>query len=83
MPAKQLKFAFEARDKMLRGIDTLAGAVRVTLGPRDAMSRSTSPSGRASPRMASPSLMRSSSRTIREHGRADGKEVAPRPLAGG
>jgi chaperonin GroEL len=34
MTAKQLKFSFEARDKMLRGIDLLATAVRVTLGPR-------------------------------------------------
>ena len=34
MTAKELKFSFEARDKMLRGIDLLANAVRVTLGPR-------------------------------------------------
>jgi chaperonin GroEL len=34
MAAKEIKFSFEARDRMLRGIDTLANAVRVTLGPR-------------------------------------------------
>ena len=34
MGAKEVKFSVEARDKMLRGIDTLAGAVRVTLGPK-------------------------------------------------
>ncbi|MFK0691396.1 chaperonin GroEL [Mesorhizobium sp. IMUNJ 23033] len=34
MTAKQIMFSFEARDRMLRGIDTLANAVRVTLGPR-------------------------------------------------
>lgn len=34
MTAKELKFSFEARDKMLRGIELLANAVRVTLGPR-------------------------------------------------
>jgi chaperonin GroEL len=34
MSAKELKFAVEARDKMLHGIDTLANAVRVTLGPK-------------------------------------------------
>jgi chaperonin GroEL len=34
MSAKEVKFAVEARDKMLRGIDTLANAVRVTLGPK-------------------------------------------------
>jgi chaperonin GroEL len=34
MGAKDLKFSAEARDKMLHGIDTLASAVRVTLGPK-------------------------------------------------
>jgi chaperonin GroEL len=32
--ARDFKFSGEAREKMLRGIDTLAGAVRVTLGPK-------------------------------------------------
>ncbi len=34
MSAKQVKFSVDARDKMLRGIDTLTHAVRVTLGPK-------------------------------------------------
>ena len=34
MSAKEVKFSVEARDRMLRGIDTLAHAVRVTLGPK-------------------------------------------------
>ena len=34
MSAKELKFSSEARDKMLRGVDTLANAVKVTLGPK-------------------------------------------------
>jgi chaperonin GroEL len=34
MPAKEVKFSVDARDKMLRGIDILANAVRVTLGPK-------------------------------------------------
>lgn len=34
MTAKEIKFAFQARDSMLHGIDTLARAVAVTLGPR-------------------------------------------------
>jgi chaperonin GroEL len=34
LAAKKLAFSTEAREKMLRGIDTLAGAVRVTLGPK-------------------------------------------------
>jgi chaperonin GroEL len=34
MAAKEVKFAVEARDRMLRGIDILANAVKVTLGPK-------------------------------------------------
>ena len=32
--AKIVKFDTEARNKMLKGVDTLANAVRVTLGPK-------------------------------------------------
>ena len=31
MSAKEVKFGVEARDKMLRGVDILANAVKVTL----------------------------------------------------
>ncbi len=34
MSAKEVKFGVEARDKMLRGVDILANAVKVTLGPK-------------------------------------------------
>jgi len=34
MSAKDVKFSVEARAKMLRGIDILAAAVKVTLGPK-------------------------------------------------
>ncbi|MGE3623163.1 MAG: chaperonin GroEL [Bdellovibrionales bacterium] len=34
MAAKVVKFGAEARDKMLRGVDILANAVKVTLGPK-------------------------------------------------
>ena len=34
MSAKDVKFGVEARDKMLRGVDILANAVKVTLGPK-------------------------------------------------
>jgi len=34
MSAKDVKFAQEAREKMLRGVDILANAVKVTLGPK-------------------------------------------------
>ena len=32
--AKQIFFDIEARNKMKKGVDTLANAVRVTLGPK-------------------------------------------------
>jgi len=34
MAAKEVRFSTDARDKMLRGVDILANAVRVTLGPK-------------------------------------------------
>src|SRR6202171_1818192 len=34
MAAKEVKFAGDARDRMLRGVETLANAVKVTLGPK-------------------------------------------------
>src|SRR6202163_252589 len=34
MAAKDVKFAGDARDRMLRGVETLANAVKVTLGPK-------------------------------------------------
>ena len=38
MSAKDVKFGQDAREKMLRGVDILANAVKVTLGPRVATS---------------------------------------------
>jgi chaperonin GroEL len=34
MAAKDVKYSTEARERMLRGVDTLANAVKVTLGPK-------------------------------------------------
>ena len=34
MAAKEVKFGSDARERMLRGVDTLANAVKVTLGPK-------------------------------------------------
>jgi chaperonin GroEL len=34
MAAKEVRFGGAAREKMLRGVDTLADAVKVTLGPK-------------------------------------------------
>jgi chaperonin GroEL len=34
MAAKDVKFAAEARERMMRGVDILANAVKITLGPK-------------------------------------------------
>src|SRR3978361_757497 len=34
MAAKDVRFSSDARDRMLRGVDILANAVKVTLGPK-------------------------------------------------
>jgi chaperonin GroEL len=34
MSAKEVKFSVDARSKMLQGVDVLAGAVKITLGPK-------------------------------------------------
>ena len=34
MAAKDVKFAADARDKLMRGVNVLSDAVRVTLGPK-------------------------------------------------
>ena len=34
MAAKDVRFSTDARDRLLRGIDTLNNAVKVTLGPK-------------------------------------------------
>ena len=34
MAAKDVRFSTDARDRMLRGVNTLADAVKVTLGPK-------------------------------------------------
>jgi len=51
MAAKDVKFGATARDRMLRGVDILADAVKVTLGPKGRNVVST----RASARRGSPS----------------------------
>ncbi|HLS19384.1 MAG TPA: TCP-1/cpn60 chaperonin family protein, partial [Paracoccaceae bacterium] len=34
MAAKEVRFDTDARDRLLRGVNTLANAVKVTLGPK-------------------------------------------------
>ena len=56
MAAKDVKFGRDARERILRGVDILADAVKVTLGPKGRTWSSTRASvPRASPRTALPS----------------------------
>jgi len=34
MAAKDVKFSADARERMMRGVDVLANAVKITLGPK-------------------------------------------------
>jgi chaperonin GroEL len=45
MSVKQLYFGEKARQAMLKGIDTLANTVKVTLGPRGARAALAEPRG--------------------------------------
>jgi chaperonin GroEL len=45
MSAKEVKFGVDARDRMLRGVDILNNAVKVTLGPKKSRSWRTRLSG--------------------------------------
>jgi chaperonin GroEL len=42
MSAKEVKFGVDARDRMLRGVEILNNAVKITLAPRAATSCSKS-----------------------------------------
>ena len=57
MAAKEVKFEIDARTRMLKGVDILANAVKVTLGPKGRNVVMTSPLGHQElQKMASPSL---------------------------
>ena len=74
MSAKEVKFSVDARDKMLRGIDILANAVRVTLGPKG-RNVVLDKSVRCAPHHQGRRHRRQGDRArgqVREHGRADG-----------
>jgi len=63
MAAKQLIFDETARQKILRGVELLSRAVKVTLGPkgRNVVIDKKNSDRRPSPRTASPSPKKSSS----------------------
>ena len=74
MAAKDVKFSTDARDRMLRGVDILANAVKVTLGPKGrnvvldkSVRRAAHHQGRRDGREGNRAR-----RQVREHGRADG-----------
>ena len=74
MAAKDVRFSSDARDKMLRGVDILANAVKVTLGPKGrnvvlekSYRRAAHHQGRRHRRQGDRAL-----RQVREHGRPDG-----------
>ena len=74
MSAKEVRFSVDARDRMLHGIDTLAHAVRVTLGPKGRNVLLDKSFG--APRMTKDGVTVAkeieSRKQVREHGRADG-----------
>ncbi len=74
MAAKDVKFSGDARDRMLRGVDILANAVKVTLGPKGRnvvidkiVRRAAHHQGRRHRRQGDRARGQ-----VREHGRADG-----------
>jgi hypothetical protein len=85
MAAKEVKFSVEARDKMLRGIDILANAVRVTLGPKGrnvvldkSFGAPPHHQGRRHRRQGDRAR-----RQVREYGRADGARGSQQNLGSG
>ena len=69
MSAKEVKFSVDARDRMLHGIDTLAHAVRVTLGPKGRNVILDKSFGAPSARPCSRTCFRARSDRVSEHGR--------------
>jgi chaperonin GroEL (HSP60 family) len=74
MAAKEVKFSVDARDRMLRGVDILTNAVRVTLGPkgRNVVLDKSFGAPRITKRTASRRQGDRARRQVREHGCADG-----------
>ena len=73
MAAKEVRFSTDARDKMLRGVEILANAVRVTLGPKGRNVVLDKSFG--APRITKDGVTVEGNRArgqVREYGRADG-----------
>ena len=74
MAAKEIRFHTDARDRMLRGIDILSNAVRVTLGPkgRNVVLDKSFGAPRISKDGVTVAKEIELADKVREHGRADG-----------
>ena len=74
MAAKDVRFGGDARQRMLRGVDILADAVKVTLGPKGRNVVLDKSFG--APRITKDGVTVAKEielgRQVREHGRADG-----------
>ena len=84
MTAKQLLFHDDARDKILAGVNTLADAVKVTLGPKGRnviLQQSFGGADRRQLRRGGGQGHRTEG-SVREHGRADGARGGGQDLRG-
>jgi TCP-1/cpn60 chaperonin family len=74
MAAKEVKFSADARDKMLRGVDILANAVKVTLGPkgRNVVLEKLFGAPRVTKDGVTVAKENRARRQVRKHGRPDG-----------
>ena len=74
MAAKDVKFSGDARERMLRGVETLANAVKVTLGPkgRNVVLDKSFGAPRITKDGVTVAERDRARRQVREHGRADG-----------
>lgn len=74
MAAKDVKFGNDARVKMLRGVNVLADAVKVTLGPKGRNVVLDKSFGAPTITKDGVSVARNrTGRQVRKHGRADGE----------
>src|ERR1700704_3950559 len=74
MAAKDVKFSGDARERMLRGVDILANAVKVTLGPkgRNVVIEKSFGAPRTTKDGRDRGERDRAAGQVREHGRADG-----------
>ena len=79
MAAKEVRFSSDARERMLRGVDILANAVRITLGPkgRNVILDKSYGAPRSTKDGVTVAKEIGARRQVREHGRTDGARGGP------